>query len=141
MGVGAGVAVGIGVGFEVGDGTMVGVGDTVGIGLGVGSTVGLGVKFGVGVGVGVASFSTTAFAFTMKVNDTPLCFTLKTRSVVVSPGFKTPSVPKASESDWGSGNVMVSIRSNVVSLSTVKQRGCRKTSLSVMFLNDALISK
>ncbi|MBE7445583.1 MAG: hypothetical protein HS132_10170 [Planctomycetia bacterium] len=136
VGFGVGSGVGFGVAVRVGDGTTVGV--AVGIGLGVGPTVGPGVKFGVGVGVskevglgegivlgvglGVVISSTTAFASTKKLNALPLCFTLKVRTVVVSPGYKIPSAPKASESDSGAGNVMDSICPNVVSSFTAKQR-------------------
>lgn len=131
MGIGVGVAVGIGdgvgVGVEVGDGVGVGAGVTVGGGdgrcVGVATGVGLGDGIMLGVGLGVAIPSTTAFASTKKLNDLPLCFTLKVRTVVVSPGYKTPSAPKASESDSGSGNVMISICPGVVSSFTVKQKG------------------
>jgi len=128
--VGAGVTIGAGdgtyVGVTVGEGITTGLGDgvgvTTGVGTGEGTLLGVGPGAGLGVGLGVAIPQTTAFASTKKLNDFPLCFTLKVMAVVVSPGFKNPSAPKAPESDSDSGNVMDSIRLNVVSSFTVKQR-------------------
>ena len=80
----------VGVDTEVGlgSGAVVTVGEGVTTGLGVG--VGLSTGVGLDVGLGVAIPSTTAFASTKKLNDLPLCFTLKVRTVVVSSRIQNP---------------------------------------------------